>query len=203
MEQKGLDNSKLNMDQNGLRKNLNTDQKGFYEGVYIRCALALMARSGIVISLQTFFGQVELASQRGVVVWWQQGRPPIYLQQSAGGQLVIMRRVSTEGVSCHYLASNTRLEADPVWLESVEWWLEVGCWPPKPVKQNISRHRGGPEDKRVGSVVACPWRPAAGPPCNPPLSHPEGEGGLADQGQLTPGGPPAGRWCYVCRGWWW
>ena len=94
-----------------------------------------------------------------------------------------MRRVGTEGASHHYPASNTRLEADPVWLGSVEWWLEVGCWTPKPVRWNISRHRGGQDDKRVGSVAACPWRPAGGPPCNPPLCHPVGEGGLATQGQ--------------------
>ena len=65
-----------------------------------------------------------------------------------------MRMVGTEGASRHYPASNTRLGADPVWLELVEWWLEVGCWPPKPVKRNISRHRDGQEDKRVGSVAA-------------------------------------------------
>ena len=111
-----------------------------------------------------------------------------------------MRRVSTEGASHHYLASNTRLEADLVWLGSVEWLLEVGCWPPKTVMQNISRHRGEQEDKMVGSVMACPQQSAGDPPCNPPLSHPVGEGGLAAQWRLAPGGLPVGCWCwYVCR----
>ena len=54
-----------------------------------------------------------------------------------------------------------QLEADPVLLESAEWWLEVGCWWTKLVKQNISRHRGGQEDKRVGSEVASLGGPPA------------------------------------------
>ena len=69
--------------------------------------------------------------------------------------LVVMRRVGTEAASCHYPASNTRLEANRVWLGSIEWGLEVSCWPPKLVKWNNSRHRGRQEDKRVVSVVAC------------------------------------------------
>ena len=52
-----------------------------------------------------------------------------------------MRRVGREEASCHYPASNTRLEADPVPLGLAEWQLPVGCWGPKPVKWNISRHR--------------------------------------------------------------
>ncbi len=51
----------------------------------------------------------------------------------AGRPLVVMRRVGTEEVNCHYPASNTRLEADPEPLGLAEWWLEVGCWPPKSV----------------------------------------------------------------------
>ena len=71
---------------------------------------------------------------------------------------------------------------------------------PKPVKWNISRHRGGQEDKRVDSVVACHWWSAGGPPCNPPLSHPVGEGRLANQWRLASGSPLVGHLCYVCRG---
>ena len=36
------------------------------------------------------------------------------------GPLVVMRRLGTEEASCHYLASDTRLEADPVPLESAD-----------------------------------------------------------------------------------
>ena len=54
-------------------------------------------------------------------------------------------------------------------------------------------------DSEVGSVVACHWQAAGRPPCKSTLSHPVGEGRLADQGWLATGGPPAGRWCYVCR----
>ncbi len=86
---------------------------------------------------------------------------------TSSGPLAVMRRVSTEEASCHYPASNTGLEADPVPLESANWELEVGCWWQKPVKQNISRHRGGQEDKRVGSVEAC-CRQSTG--SRPPLS---------------------------------
>ncbi len=128
--------------------------------------------------------------------------PPIREWQYSGGRgsclftfsglLVVMGRVSTEEASCHYPANNTRLEADPVPLGLAKWWLEVGCWLPKPVKQNISRHRGGHADKRVGSVAAfCQWSTGS-TPCNPPLSHPVGEGGLAIQGHCPwrpTGGP--------------
>ena len=107
--------------------------------------------------------------------------------------------LGTEVGSRHYPASLMRPEASPVPLGLAEWWLEVGCWLPKPAKQNISRHRGGQEIKRVGSVVACHWLAAGSPPCNPTLSHPVGEGWLADQWQLASGSPPAGHWCYICR----
>ena len=60
---------------------------------------------------------------------------------------MVMRRLSTEEANRYYPASGTRLEADPVPLEWAEWRLEVGCWRPKPVKQNIIRHKGGQEDK--------------------------------------------------------
>ncbi len=42
--------------------------------------------------------------------------------------------------------NDTRLEANPVWLGSVEWWLEVGCWPPKPVN-------GTPVGTEVGKRI--------------------------------------------------
>ncbi len=74
-----------------------------------------------------------------------------------------------------------RPEDDPVPLGLAECRLEVSCWPPKPVKRNISRHRGGQEDERVGSV----WQAAGGLPCNPTLSHPGSEGQLADQWLLA------------------
>ena len=115
------------------------------------------------------------------------------------GPLVVMRTVGTEDTSHHCPASNMRLKADPLWLGSVEWRFEVGCWLPKPVKWNISRHRGGQKDKRVGSVAACHWWSIGGPPCKLTLNHPVGEGWLADQWQLAPGGPLVGCWCYVCR----
>ena len=67
------------------------------------------------------FGHVELASQWQVAVSWQQGWLPIYIQWSTSGQLVVIRRVSTEEAGHHYPASNTRLEADPVLLELAEW----------------------------------------------------------------------------------
>ena len=41
------------------------------------------------------------------------------------------------------------------------------------------RHRGGPEDKRVGSVAASLQRASGGPPFKPPLCHPVAEGRLA------------------------
>ncbi len=97
-------------------------------------------------------------------------------QQSTGGPVVVMRRVGTEEASRYYPASNARLEADPVPLGSAEWWLEGGYWPPKPVKWNISRHRGRQEGKRVGSVAACHQLSTSRPPCNPTLCHPVGEG---------------------------
>ena len=90
----------------------------------------------------------------------------------ASGLLVLMRRLSTEAASWHYPFSHMRPEADLVPLELAGWRLEVGCWRPKPVKWNISRHRGRQEGKRVSSVVAC----AGGPPCNLTLSYPVGEG---------------------------
>ena len=77
-----------------------------------------------------------------------------------------MRRVGTEEASHHYPASNTRLEADPVPVGSAEWQLGLGCWWPKPVKWNISRRRGGQEDKKVGSVAA------GGPPMAHLATHP-------------------------------
>ena len=110
-----------------------------------------------------------------------------------------MRRVGTEKAIHHYPASNTRLQANSVPLGSAEWGLDVGLWPPKPVKWNISRHRGRQEDKSVGSVVACCQRSDGSPTCNLTLSHPVGEGWLANQWQLASGSPPAGHWCYVCR----
>ena len=69
-----------------------------------------------------------------------------------------MRRLGTEKANHHYPDSHTRLEADPVLQESAEWQLEIGCWRPKPVKWNMSRHRGGQEDKRVGSEMASLWQ---------------------------------------------
>ncbi len=101
--------------------------------------------------------RVGLPAASGGIVVAGVGAYLHHIQQSASGLLVVMRRVGTEEASRHYPASNTRLKADTVWLGSVEWWLEVGCWPPKPVKWNISRHIGGQEDKRVGSVAACPF----------------------------------------------
>ncbi len=80
-----------------------------------------------------------------------------------------MRRLSTEEASWHYQASCTRLEADPVPLEWAEWWLEGGCLQPKKVKQKISRHRGGKEDKRVGSEVAILQLPTLQPTSVPPI----------------------------------
>ena len=70
-------------------------------------------------------------------------------------------------------------------LELAEWELEMGCWQPKPVEQNISRHRSGEEDKRVGSEVASHWQPAGGQPCSPPLCHLVDEGQLAAMGWLS------------------
>ena len=127
------------------------------------------------------------------------GLPPNYYQWPTGGPLVVMRRLGTEAASRHYPAGHMRLEADPVPLGLAEWQLVVSYWPLKPVKWNISRHRGGQEDKRVGSVAACCWQYTSGPPCNPPLCHPVGEGQLAVQWWLASGGLPAGHWCYVCR----
>ena len=108
--------------------------------------------------------------------------------------LVVMRRLGKEA-SRYYPASGSRLEADPVLLESAEWWLEVGCWWPKPVKWNISRHRGGQEDKTVGSKVTSLWWPAGGPPCRMPLCHPVYKGRLATIGWLFSSSLPAGHWC--------
>ena len=66
------------------------------------------------IPLQTFFGNMELASQQGVAVQWWQGRPPIYVQRFASGPLTAMRRVGTEEANRYYPASDTMLEANPV-----------------------------------------------------------------------------------------
>ena len=74
-----------------------------------------------------------------------------------------------------------RLKADSLWLGLVEWGVEVSRWPPKPVKQNISQHRGRQEDKRVGSVAA-----VRSPPCKLTLSQPVDEGRLAYQWWLAP-----------------
>ena len=93
-----------------------------------------------------------------------------------------MRRVGTEEVSCHYPSSNTGLEVDPVPMGSAEWWLQVGCLSPKSVKRKINRHRGGHENKRVGSEAGSLWRPASGSPYSPPLYHPVDEGRLAAMG---------------------
>ena len=38
------------------------------------------------LSLQTVFGHAELASYRGVAIYWWQGWPPIYTQQSTAGR---------------------------------------------------------------------------------------------------------------------
>ncbi len=128
--------------------------------------------------------------------WWQ-GWPPSYIQRLAGGPLVVMRRLGTEEASRHYPASNPRLEADPMLLELAEWWLRVGCGQPNPVKWNISRRRGGQEDKKVGSEVASLQQPASGPPCSPPLCHPVDKGRLAAMGWMSSSGLPVGRWCYA------
>ena len=50
------------------------------------------------------------------------------------------------------------------------------------MKWEISRHKGGQEDKRVGSVVGSPRQPAIGLPCSLPLCHPVDEGQLAIMG---------------------
>ena len=73
---------------------------------------------------------------------------------TTSGPLVGMRMVGTEAASHHYPASHLRPEADPEPPGLAEWRLGVGCWPPKSVKWNMSRHRGGQEHKRVGSVAA-------------------------------------------------
>ena len=99
-----------------------------------------------------------------------------------------MRRVGKEEASHHYPASGTSLEADPMPLGLAEWRLEVSCWRPKLEKQKISRHRGGHEDKGVGSEVG-----------SPPLCHPVYESRLAAMGQLSFSSLLVGCWCYVCR----
>ena len=76
-------------------------------------------------------------------------------------------------------------------LGSAEWQLEVVCWSLKLVKWNISWHRGGQEDNRVGSVVTCCWWSAGGPLCNPPLCHPPYKHFLA-----VLSWPPSGEWWY-------
>ena len=70
------------------------------------------------------------------------------------------------------------------------------------MKWKVSRHRGGPEDKRVGSEVAGLQQPSRGPSCippgSPPLCHPADEGLLASIGWLSSSSPLEG--ClYVCR----
>ena len=107
--------------------------------------------------------------------WWYSGSRGSHLITS--GSLVIIRKVGTHKASRYYPASNTRLEADPVPLGSAKWWCEVGCCLPKQVKQNMSRHRGRQENKRVGSVAACHWRSAGGPSCNPLWQLASGAGG--------------------------
>ncbi len=92
-----------------------------------------------------------------------------------------MRRLGTEEGSGYYLGSDPKLEVDPVPLEMAEWQLQVGCWRPRPVKWKISRHRGGQEDKRVGSEMASLRQPAEGPP----LCHPVDERRLATKGGCT------------------
>ena len=44
---------------------------------------------------------------------------------SGSDPLVVMRRLGTEAANTHYPASTTRLEADPLPLESAEWQLQV------------------------------------------------------------------------------
>ncbi len=56
------------------------------------------------------------------------------------------------------------------------------------MKQRISSHRGGPEDKIVGSEVVSLWQPFRGPACNPPLFHPVDERWLATMGWLSSSG---------------
>ena len=68
------------------------------------------------------------------------------------------------------------------------------------MKRKISRHRGGPEDKRVGSEVASLQQPSGVPPCSPSLCNPVDEKRLAAMGWLSSSSPLEGRWHYVCRG---
>ena len=101
--------------------------------------------------------------------------------------------LGTEEASLHNPPSGTRLEADSVLLEEAEWGHQIGYWRPEPVKWKVRWHRGGSEDKRVGSEEASFQRPSVGPPCRTPLCHPVAER------QLATGAPLKGRWCYVCR----
>ncbi len=103
-----------------------------------------------------------------------QPRPLSSGSRYSGGQGVCLITSSRmEEASLPYPASGTRLEADPVPLELAEWWHQpqVSCWRTKSVKCKISRHSGGPEDKRIGS---------GGPPCSPSLCHPVDEIGQLD-----------------------
>ena len=120
---------------------------------------------------------------------------PNYIQGPASGRLVVRRRLGTEEANCHYPASGTRLEDNPVPLESAEWWVQVGCWRPKPVKWKISGHSSGREDKRASLEVAYLRWPTGGPL----LCNPVDEGQLAAIGWLSFNGPSASCWCYVCR----
>ena len=71
---------------------------------------------------------------------------PAGLQRASSGH----EGVGTEEASLHYPPSSTRLEANPVPLEYAEWRFQISWWRPKPLKWNIGRHRGGPEDERIG-----------------------------------------------------
>ncbi len=53
------------------------------------------------ISLQTFFGAAESASQRREEAQWRPRWPPIYTQWAARGPLVAMKVLGTEEASLH------------------------------------------------------------------------------------------------------
>ena len=65
------------------------------------------------------------------------------------------------------------------------------------MKQKISWHRGGQEDKRVGSDVASLQWPSRGLPGRH-LCHPVDEGLLTSMGWLSFRDQLEDRWCYVC-----